>query len=44
MIEETIKTSETKTKCLAHQNKFKKFNKLKYKPETIKKETLEQTK
>ena len=43
-IEETIKTTEAKTKCLLHQCKFKKLNSLKYKPETTREETLQPTK
>ena len=43
-IEETIKTNETKTKRFVHQRKFKKFNSLKYKPETTREETLQSTK
>ena len=39
-IEETIKTNEAKAKRLLHQRKFKKFNSLKYKPETIRQETI----
>ena len=37
--EETIKTDDVKAKCLLHQCKFKKFNSLKYKPETTTKLT-----
>ena len=33
-IQETIKTNEVKTKRLLNQCKFKKFNNIKYKPET----------
>ena len=33
-IQETIKTNEVKTKRLLNQRKFKKFNNIKYKPET----------
>ena len=40
-IEETIKANEAKTKRLLHQRKFKKFNSLKYKPETTREETLQ---
>ena len=43
-IEETIKTSEAKTKRLLHQRKFKKFNSLKYKPETTREEAPQPTK
>ena len=39
-IEETIKTNEAKAKRLLHQRKFEKFNSLKYKPETIRQETI----
>ena len=39
-IEETIKTNGAKAKHLLHQRKFKKFNSLKYKPETTRQETI----
>ena len=39
-IEETIKINEAKAKRLLHQRKFKKFNSLKYKPETTRQETI----
>ena len=43
-IEETIKKNEAKIKRFVHQRKFKKFNSLKYKPETTREETLQPTK
>ena len=43
-IEEPIKTNEAKTKRSLLQRKLKKFNSLKYKPETSREEILQQTK
>ena len=43
-IQETIKTNEAKTKRVLHQRKFKKFNNLKYKPQTTREEAVQSTK
>ena len=43
-IGKTIKNNEANTKCLLQQRKFKKFNYLKYKPNSTTEETPQPTK